>query len=135
MRRKRASVISLGVVFLAFGACDGRDDSLTGNWTGAFRDSIGGLGGGNLTFNEQSGPTVQGSWQFFFMTFGSAKQFHNGGSLTGTVDGNSITVMLSPLTGCSLALQATRSGLHMSGTYAAVSCAVSETGSFDLEKE
>jgi hypothetical protein len=135
MRRKRASLVALGVAFLAFGACDGRDDSLTGNWTGAFRDSIGGLGGGNLTFTEQSGPMAQGSWQFFFQNFGSAKQFHNGGTLAGTVDGNAITVMLTPLTGCSLSLQATRSGLNMSGTYAAVNCAVPETGTFDLEKE
>ncbi len=125
----------MGVVLLGLAGCDGRDDSLAGTWTGAIRDSIGGLGGGNLTFTGQSGPEARGSWAFFFQNFGSAKQFHTAGSLAGTVDGNSITVMLSPLTGCSLALQATRTGFQMAGTYTAVNCAVPETGSFDFEKQ
>lgn len=135
MRRKRAVPILFGAVLLGLGGCDGRDDSLAGNWTGAFRDSIGALGGGNLSFTQQSGPELRGSFQMFFANFGSAKQFHNVGSLTGTVDGNSITAMLSPLSGCRLFLQATRTGVHMAGTYSAVDCALEETGSFDLEKE
>jgi hypothetical protein len=135
MRRERAGLIALGAVLLGLGGCDGRDDSLTGVWTGALRDSIGGLGGGDLTFTEASGLMTQGTWHFFFTNFGSATQFHTGGTLTGTVDGNAIAAMLTPETGCSLSLQATRSGFHMTGTYTAQSCAVPETGSFDLEKQ
>ena len=135
MLARRAGLIVLGAALLGLGGCDHRDDSLTGVWTGAFRDNLGGLGGGNLTFTQQSGAVVQGSWSAFFKTFGALAKFNNSGALTGTLDGDTIAGMLSSQGPCSFSFQATRSGLQMSGTYAAVNCAFVETGSFDLEKQ
>ena len=128
-------MIVLGATLLGLSGCDHRNDSLTGVWSGAFRDSLGALGGGSFTFTQQSGALVQGSWKVFFQTFGALAKFNNSGTLTGMLEGNSITGTLSSQGACPFSLQATRSGTQMSGTYAAVDCAVAETGSFDLEKE
>jgi hypothetical protein len=131
----RAFFIVLAVALLLQGGCGGRDDSLQGFWTGAFRDSRGGLGGGSLTFTGQSGTSLLGSWKVFFQTFGALAQFNSEGSFTGTVDGGSISLVLTPSKGsCSFHLEATRSGHKLAGTYSAIDCATPQTGSFDLEK-
>ena len=71
----------------------------------------------------------------FFQTFGALAKFNNSGALAGVVEGNSVTGTLSSQGPCPFSFQATYSGVHMTGTYAAVDCAFTETGSFDLEKE
>ena len=131
----RAGLIVLGATLLGLSGCGSQDDSLTGVWTGAFRDSRGGLGGGSLTFTQQSGALLQGSWKVFFQVFGATAKFNNNGLLTGMVDGSSIAATMTSQGPCSFALQATRSGRQMAGTYADVNCAVPEAGSFDLEKQ
>lgn len=109
-----------------------QDDSLNGVWTGGFRDSLGGLGGGQLTL-RQSGVAVGGSWQVVFQTFAGRAKYNNSGSLAGTSDGASISLVMSGQ-GCSYQLEATRSGIKLSGTYSAINCATPQTGSLDLEK-
>jgi hypothetical protein len=134
MLRSRAGLMILGVTLLGLGGCGGGEASLTGVWEGAFKDSLGGLGGGSFTFTQQSGASLQGSWQVFFQTPYAIAKFNSHGLLTGTVDGSAVTAMLTSEGPCSFAIQATVTGRHMSGTYTDVNCAVPETGSFDLEK-
>jgi hypothetical protein len=122
---------------LGLGGCGGSVSSvgsLTGVWEGAFKDSLGGLGGGSFTFTQQSGVSLQGSWQVFFQTPYAIAKFNSHGFLSGTVDGSAVAAMLTSEGPCSFAVQATVSGRHMSGTYTDVNCAVHETGTFDLDK-
>ena len=135
MLARRACLVVIGATLLGFSNCGGDDHSLVGTWSGAFRDSRGGLGGGSLIFSQQSGGSLQGSWRVFFQLTGLSSNFNNQGSLTGTLDGNSIAAVLTSQGPCPFSLQATRTGRQMSGTYVAVNCASPETGSFDLEKQ
>ena len=131
----RACLVVLGVSLIGLGGCGREEDSFNGVWTGAFRDSLGGLGGGALTLT-QSGDLVQGSWRIFFQVFGvgDLAKFNNSGSLAGAADGDSLTANLMTSQGpCPFSLQATRTGTILRGTYEAVNCSFTETGSFDLE--
>lgn len=118
---------------MGFAGC-GEDDSLTGVWTGAFRDSLGGLGGGSLTFTQQSGALLQGSWQVIYQTFAGKAGYNNSGTISGSTDGDSITAVMTTQGPCSFALQATRSGNDMTGSYATIDCATPETGTIDLTR-
>lgn len=119
---------------LGLPACGGDDDSLSGFWTGAFKDSLGGLGGGNLTL-RQSGVVLEGSWEMVFQTMANRSKYNNSGTLSGTVDGSSISLVMTSSKGsCSYHLEAARSGRKLSGTYSAIDCATPQTGGLDLEK-
>jgi hypothetical protein len=131
MLARRACLLVLVAWLMGFAGC-GEDDSLTGVWTGAFRDSLGDLGGGSFTFTQQSGVLLQGSWQVIYRAFGKAA-YDNSGTLSGSIDGNSIAAVMTSK-GCSFALQAARSGNDMTGTYATIDCATPETGTIDLTK-
>jgi hypothetical protein len=130
---RRAPLVLLVVAALGLAGC-GVEDSLAGTWTGGFKDSLGGFGGASLTFT-QSGSVVGGSWQVFFLpSLGGSSKYNNSGSVTGTVEGNSISAVLSSQGPCPFVLQATRTGIHMTGSYAAMNCAVAQAGTLDLEK-
>jgi len=132
LKRRAALILLVAALFGLHGCSD--DDSLSGVWTGAFSDSLGGFGGGNLTL-RQSGAALEGSWEAVFQTFAGRAQYNNGGSLAGTVDGGSISLVMTSSQGsCSYHLDATRSGRKLSGTYAAIDCATPQTGSVDLER-
>src|SRR5678815_2853858 len=129
MLARRVCLLTLIASLLGFAGCS-EDDSLTGVWTGAFKDSLGDLGGGSLTFTQQSGALLQGSWQ---VIFAGKAAYNNSGTLSGSIDGNSIAAVMTSQ-GCSFALQATRSGNDMSGSYATIDCVTPETGTVDLTK-
>jgi len=133
MLLRRACLLSLVVSLLGFVACS-EDDSLTGVWTGAFKDSLGGLGGGSLTFSQMSGVSLSGSWQVIYQTFAGKAAYNNSGTLSGSTAGNAITAVMTSQGGCSFALQATRSGNDMTGSYTSTDCATSQTGTIDLTK-
>jgi hypothetical protein len=132
--RKRAGLVAFVAASLALAGCGSGEDSLSGVWTGAFRDTLGGLGGGSFTFS-QSGAEVQGSWQVIFETFAGHTQYNNSGSVVGSVTGDLVTAQMTSQSSCVFAFQGTRSGRHLSGSYQSSGCAVPQSGTVDLEKE
>jgi hypothetical protein len=103
-------------------------------WTGAFKDNLGGLGGGTFTFSE-SGGVVSGSWQVIYQTFAGHAQYDNSGSLDGTLAGDLVTAQMTSQSSCVYMLQATRSGRHMAGSYESQGCATAQNGTVDLERQ
>jgi hypothetical protein len=105
--------------------------ALSGNYTGTIQDSV--LGAGLLVFSlTESGSTVTGTY---------STQFPAGtisGSISGTVNNNgaslSATLTPSASTVCSSNLNGTISSnsSNISGSYAAIACPASETGSFNV---
>ena len=69
-----------------------------------------------------------------FQTFAGRAQYNDSGSLAGTVDGGSISLIMTGQRPCPYHLDATRTGRKLSGTYSTVNCATPQTGSIDLEK-
>jgi hypothetical protein len=111
-------------------SCGGDDESLTGVWTGAVRDSLAGSGGVTLTL-FQSGSDLEGTWE---MVFASTSHLDAGGTLTGTVQGSLISATLASRGACNYSLTATSSGDRIQGTYAAGDCPPQHTGSLDLDR-
>jgi hypothetical protein len=130
-RRHRASAVLLPLaIAVVLAGCRG-DESLTGNWTGAFKDSLGLAGGGHLTIS-QSGASLSGEWQ---VTFTADSAFNDEGPLTGTAAGDTISATLMPTRGpCPFALTATRTGDQIRGNYTAVNCRREQTGTVDLQR-
>lgn len=132
MLRGRRGLV-LGVLAgsaLLLARCGSDDESLTGVWTGGARDSLGGNGGLNFSFS-QSSSDVTGTWELVFATGSPA---NNGGTLSGTVQGGSISGTLTSQAACHFSLTATRSGEHLAGSYAATDCASTQKGSFDADR-
>jgi hypothetical protein len=133
--RRRVCPVVLGAALLGLEGCGNDDTSLIGSWTGAFKDNKGGLGGGSITFTQQSGSTVKGTWQVFFQLTGISAGFNNNGVVDGLVDGSSITGGWTSQGPCPFSFEATVSGQTMTGTYTTgPDCPSTEEGSFDLEK-
>jgi hypothetical protein len=131
MARGRAPLlVALAAGALLLAACGSDDESLSGNWTGGIRDSLGGNGGANFNFS-QSGSDLGGTWEFVFPTGSPA---NNGGTLAGKVQGTSIAATLASDGPCSYSMTATRTGDHLAGSYAAVDCASTQKGSFDADR-
>lgn len=129
MLGRRGVFLALLAGLSLLAACDNKDDSLTGVWTGAFTDSLGGAGGGTLVFT-QSGSDLSGTWE---VVFSSTSRFNNSGTLAGTVEGSSISATLAGRRGCNYAMTASRTRDRIRGTYKANDCPA-QTGSLDLEK-
>jgi hypothetical protein len=131
----RACLVVLGATLLGISGCGGDDESLVGQWTGAFRDNLGGIGGGSFTITQHVAGTLQGSWQVFFQLVGISAGFNNDGSLTGIVEGSALTGALTSQGPCPFSFQARVSGRIMAGSYTTgAGCSAPETGTFDLEK-
>jgi hypothetical protein len=107
--------------------------NFTGTWNGTVTDSLCGAGTfqGVLT---QSGSSVTGTGTVGFarIACGGVK-----GSFSGTASGASLqaTLQSNDPQYCSLALTATLSGSTLTGTYAAVSCAYTETGTISATQQ
>jgi hypothetical protein len=134
MTTRRACFASIVVSALALAACGGDDGSLSGVWTGAFKDNLGGLGGGTFTLSE-SGGVVSGSWQVIYQTFAGHAQYNDNGSLDGTLTGDVVTAQMTSQSACVYMLQATRSGRHIAGSYESHGCATAQNGTVDLERQ
>jgi hypothetical protein len=129
--------VVVGAALIGLCGCGGDEDpSLMGTWTGAFKDSKGGLGGGSITFHQQAGSTLHGTWQVFFQLVGISAGFNNNGMVSGMAEGSSISGALTSQGPCPFAMKANVSGKTMTGTYTTgPDCSFTETGSFDLEKQ
>jgi len=130
MPERRWALLLLLAALSFLASCGGEDESLTGTWTGAVRDSLGGNGGTTLGFS-QSGSDLGGVWE---VVFSLTSPLNTGGTLTGKVEGNSISATLMSRGPCSFSLAATRSGGNIRGSYSAVGCDVVQKGTLDLER-
>ena len=108
--------------------------SLEGTWTGRTEDSFAGQGSARVTL-AHSGSTVSGIWATMF----SDPTFNNGGRLSGTFSGSSLTLVLDPSDpdSCPFNVTATVSpnGNQITGSYASFECSVAVTGSLNLMKQ
>lgn len=106
--------------------------SLAGNWAGTLSDNFAGTGTLAFTF-AQSGSTLTGTWSTAYANPG----YNNGGSISGNVNGSSVTAVLSPSvpTTCPFNVVGTRNGSLLSGTYAAFNCSVAVSGTFTATKQ
>jgi hypothetical protein len=120
------------VLGLALGGCGGDDDedNLSGTFRGTIQDSLAGTGTLTVTL-VQNDSTVTGTFQTSF------PEGNGGGSLSGTGDGDTFTLVLTPSQpfGCPLNVTGTIDGDAIQGTYAAFNCNVVETGSFTLTRQ
>ncbi len=106
------------------------EPSLSGTWRGTAQDNIGGSGTFEVTL-AQTGSNISGTWLIAFPSS------DNGGSLSGTISGSSLSATLSPSNpnSCPFNLTATVSGTVLSGTYASFNCIIAITGSFSATKQ
>jgi hypothetical protein len=104
--------------------------SVDGTWVGTTSDNL--LAAGNIRATiSQSGASLSGTWA------STNSSNTNGGMLSGSVNGSSVSVTLTPsiATTCPLSVTATVNGSQMTGTYAAASCTVVVKGSITLTKQ
>lgn len=102
--------------------------SIAGNWSGTLSDNFAGTGRLAFTF-AQSSAALSGTWSTTYSDPG----YNNGGSLSGSVSGSSVTVTLTPSvpTYCPYNVTGTLNGsTSLSGTYAAFNCSVAVSGTF-----
>lgn len=103
-----------------------------GTYRGAISDSVLGAGTLRLSFS-QSGTSVTGTWGTLFPDPIS----DNSGTVTGTIQGANLSLMLSPAQpyACSYGLTATLSGTAISGAYVTSICTAASSGSVKLNAE
>src|SRR3954466_16232467 len=93
--------------------------NIAGTWKGTVTDSQ--LGSGNVTaIINQSNAAVTGTWSATYTNTANK----NAGSLSGTIDGSNVTILLKPsaVNSCGIQLTATSDGSTMNGTYSTVQC-------------
>ena len=133
--RNRLFVMPLALVMaFSVSACGSpTEPSLSGTWRGTAQDNIGGSGTFEVTL-AQTSSNISGTW---LIAFPSNPALDNGGSLSGTISGSSLSATLSPSNpnGCPFNLTATVSGTVLSGTYASFNCVIAITGSFNATKQ
>jgi hypothetical protein len=110
--------------------------SLAGTWVGTETDAVAGTGSLQSTIS-QSGSTLSGTYALSF----SNPIFSNGGTLTGTVNGSSVSMTATPSNPaiCPALDAATvnATATQITGTYAAVSGCIftHQTGTFIVTKQ
>ena len=134
LRRASFCFAFLSLVWLT--ACSDSSTSptptdLSGTWTGTLTDSRVGNGTARVTFSP-SGTGLSGTWS---STFPDPSN-NNSGTLSGSVNGSSVMITLTPSVpiSCPFQVTATVAGNQMTGTYAAVNCSVPDSGSISLSK-
>ena len=105
-------------------------NAMDGTWVGTTTDNLGASANIRATMS-QSGASLSGTW----VSTNSSNT--NGGMLSGSVNGSSLSVTLTPsiATACPLSVTATVNGSQLIGTYAGVSCTVAVKGSITLTKQ
>ncbi len=104
---------------------------LAGTWAGTMTDDVAGPGTLRVTLSESPG-SVTGTWA---TTFPAGD---DGGSLGGSVNGSSLTLVLTPTndpSACSISVFATINGDSIAGTYTALDCPGFVAGSVDLTRQ
>jgi hypothetical protein len=134
---KRAPMLLLvGVLFISSCGSDSETGpsptSFTGTWNGTAQDSVAGAGVFTATLAETLS-SLTGTWRIAFPQAG----FDNGGSLGGTVSGNSAQAELQPSVpkACPFNLTVNITGSTMRGTYASFNCTGTITGSISATRQ
>ena len=124
--------LSLLIVAIFLSACGGSSSSIDGTYSGPINDAVAGAGTARVTM-ASNGNSLSGTWS---STFSNAS-YNNSGSTSGTISGSSLSMTLAPSNpqACPLAVTATQSGNQITGTYATMSCSVTDSGSFNLTKQ
>ena len=131
---KRGCVVLLLISALSCGLPVGPGSTSTnamdGTWVGTTTDNLGASANIRATIS-QSGASLSGTW----VSTNSSNT--NGGMLSGSVNGSSLSVTLTPsiTTACPLSVTAMVNGSQMIGTYAGVSCTVAVKGSITMTKQ
>jgi len=136
MIRTPALLVTAALLCVACGSdiiTDPTPTSFAGTWNGTVTDSLCGTG----TFQGvllQSGSAVTGTGSVTFTKIGCSG-IH--GSLNGTVSGAVLqaTLQSSDPQYCSLGLSVATSGSTITGTYAAVNCSYTQTGSVSATRQ
>jgi hypothetical protein len=140
-------IFLVGVVALTLTSCSGDDGgdnsttsntsspfgSLSGNFTGSIQDSAAGTGTVRGTLS-QSGTSISGTLQTFFANPNN----NNSGTVSGTVNGTSVTLVFtsSVPTACPFNITLTQtSNTQLSGTYAAFNCTVAVGGTVSITRQ
>lgn len=107
---------------------------LTGHWEGTIvEDRVGEELIGTLTGDiVHQGDEITGIWTSTF----DDPSLNNGGSLTGIVDGKSLTATFTPSDAryCSLVAVATFTRNTIKGSYSAINCSITQTGHVELHR-
>lgn len=106
---------------------------LTGTWTGTTTPTAAGVGNVRVTF-AQSGSSLSGTW---ISTYANTTA-NGGGTLTGAINGNAITVTLnsSVIGACAYSVNATLTNFYtMTGTFSTINCLASLGGGVTLTSQ
>lgn len=130
--------LTLVALVLLSSACGGNDtsptssNSYTGTWVGTVSSPIAGTGTIRATMAE-SGPNLSGTWSATYPDISN----NNSGTLTGSVTGVSISLVLrsSVPASCPYTLTGVRSGNTITGTFATFNCTGSSSGPFSVTKQ
>ena len=115
------------------GGDDDGDDSLSGTYVGTIQDAFAGTGTLQVTVS-QSGSSLSGTFQ---STFANPQQ-NNSGSISGTVNGEVVTVTLTPSVAAFCPFNATltrEDDDELTGTYVAFNCTVADNGTIDITRQ
>lgn len=130
--------ILLVVAVLSLSACGSSpvtpsSEDMSGTWSGTQNTT---LGQNTVSVSvSQSGSSLRGTWSSLFP---SSPNNNNGGQFTGTKSGASVSLTLTPSvpTNCPFTFTGTLTTVsNMSGTFAAFSCTVSNSGTLSLNKQ
>lgn len=126
-----------GIVVVWLAACGRTTEpttaDLSGSWSGTISSATSGAGTLGLTLSQSSN-SLSGTWT---ATFSSA-QYNNHGTLTGTVSGSSVSMVLTATgqAACPINVSGTLSGsTSISGSYVGSDCTTSSTGTFSATKQ
>jgi hypothetical protein len=106
--------------------------NIEGTWKGTVSDSQ--LGTGTVTaIINQSNAAVTGTWAAVYANPAN----NNSGSLSGSVDGSNVSILLKPsaVNSCGIQLTATSDGSSMNGNYSTVQCTETVTGQIKVTKQ
>ncbi len=124
---------SLVFVVFVFMVCTmvGCSGSFGGRWTGTV-DINNGPSGDATVDVRQNGLTLEGVWSTNF----PGSSLDNGGTLAGTILGNQASFTLTPsdTNSCAFAVSGTVDGDSFTGSYSAINCGQTQTGSFNLTR-
>jgi hypothetical protein len=124
-------LISAAACWLPPGPSPALVTTMDGTWAGTMTsDNLAAAGSIRATISQANG-LLSGTWA------SSNSNSTNGGMVSGSVNGSSVSVTLTPgLTStCALTVTATVNGTQMTGTFDAVSCATVVKGSITLTKQ
>jgi hypothetical protein len=107
------------------------DANIQGNWSGTVQDPVAGAGRFSMRL-QQNGRIVGATWGIVFNNMTHTE----GGTLTGSVTGNSLdaTATPEPPHTCGLRLKGTINGGHITATYTHRNCSTIGNGSIDIRR-